>query len=633
MALLPVALFFPFTAEAQIVIGDCNVVFTDVRVTGGSVTTGQIEGCPQAPEKTLRIGYFWLDSTSLSFLLSGQNYGAIRDLVGPRPIVVQNDVFKEAKYLVDKFGTQIDSSSFYADTFSVSVGTRTLSDNTLTFEDLGQNLLSHLKIYDGNDPIYFPDLPATATVNETLEWPENYHIYIKKDESEEETEYQLPSYSGDSPIDADELYSKLVLWRNVKRSELENYQDLLLQTRDEIKRAGNGLPWIPSEIQGYIVPSDADVERISNARDSDVPVEYDQRYAELQIEKIPNLASNKALRAMLYVSREGWPEDFLQSLGFFEGHGNVGSWGALAPPREMFVLVALIENMGGAGATYQLKGFNLQHSSETQLRTTPGTMTQTFLPFTLGAIGKDDKVVLPLKIEFRSNARVGRQDAPEDLSASPSSVAKISQALAPLSADTILKISDGTVQKKASAFSNLTAVPEITNSYIYGPVATLESLVIDDALLPVRQYAANGLFMVAGYEGGSCPTLYVKRYGETELVKIGKVLHTANGAAQSTTEEIHLGKNIEAVYILESEPERTIVKHLEILTINETNTSSVTNPTITPITIEWGEQALINVQPIENTEYLLRIEGYYERYNDVASGSLTSELPRRENRR
>jgi hypothetical protein len=299
----------------------------------------------------------------------------------------------------------------------------------------------------------------------------------------------------------------------------------------------------------------------------------------------------------------------------------------------MFVLVALIENMGGAGATYQLKGFNLQHSSETQLRTTPGTMTQTFLPFTLGAIGKDDKVVLPLKIEFRSNARVGRQDAPEDLSASPSSVAKISQALAPLSADTILKISDGTVQKKASAFSNLTAVPEITNSYIYGPVATLESLVIDDALLPVRQYAANGLFMVAGYEGGSCPTLYVKRYGETELVKIGKVLHTANGAAQSTTEEIHLGKNIEAVYILESEPERTIVKHLEILTINETNTSSVTNPTITPITIEWGEQALINVQPIENTEYLLRIEGYYERYNDVASGSLTSELPRRENRR
>lgn len=625
LTLLVVTIFFSLESGAQVIIGDCNFVYKNVTVTGGEVGMGSIEGCPQSPEKTLRIGYFWLDSASLSFLFSGHTYGAIRDLVGDRPIIVQNDVFTAAKDLLTKFGTSIDKSSFYAETFSVSVGDRSSpSGSDQSFEGMGSSLLSSIKVYDGNDSIYFPDLTANAVVNESDGWPSNYSLYVVSDDAAAET---LTAYSGVSPVVADELYNQIVLWRNVERSELENYSTLLQRTREEVERSGGGL-YIPSDVESYVALTEAELEQLTRTESAESAESFSLQHSRLQIEKLPSVAKNKSLRAMLYVTREGWPADFLQSLGFFEGHGDVGSWSTLAPPRKMFVLVALIENMGGAGATYRLKGFNVLHSSETKLRAVSEVMSKAFVPFPMEAIGKDDKVILPLKIEFRANAEIGRQDAPEDLSASPSSVEKIEHALSLLSSETILQTSDGSIHKEKSSFS-MVRVPQITKSYIYGPVATLDSLVIDEADFPVRQYAANGLFMVSGFEGGSCPTLYVKRRGESDLVKIGKILHTANGASQSAVQEIPIGKDVEAVFIEESEPERTIVKRLDVFAMSNGERVRASQAIVAPFAIEWGERARLNVKFDASSEYLLRIEGHYDRYEDLARQHSLNELPLR----
>lgn len=603
-----------FPATSQIVIGDCNVVFENVQITGGTIETSQIEGCRQDPKKTLRIGYFWLDAVSFSFLMSGHNYGAIRELVGARPIIVKNDVFTAAEDLVNKFGSRIDKSSFYAERFKVEVNRdNPYQDNYTYFDKLDPSLLSGVRIYDGNDPIYMPDLESARHISTDLEWPNKYKKYLTSPRMGDDD--KLPVYTGASPITADELYGRLILWRHVNRSELQNYQNLLLQTRSEIIKSGSSLPHLPYVAHMYVDPSDYELEQPSESNE-----EYEENLTQHQIQKIPNLAKNKALSSMLYITREGWPEDFLQAIGYFDGHGEIGSWTVLAPPRKMFILIALIENMGGAGATYTLKGFNIQHSGETKLRSAPENMKPDFVQFTITAVGQGDKIILPLQIEFRKNSNVGVGEAIDDLSARLNSKEEIETSIASLPDTTILQTTDGSIQKTKVAFLGM-ETPRISRSYIYGPSASLESLVIDDLVLPARQYNPNGLYMVSGYEGGSCPVLYVRRGGQAEPIKIGKILHTANGAGRSTTQIIPLGSGIESVFIAESEPERAVIKGAALISIDPSGQKTSSNLLENPIILEWGDQVKFDIGSARNSDHFLEVEGYYERYEDVAANA------------
>lgn len=60
----------------------------------------------------------------------------------------------------------------------------------------------------------------------------------------------------------------------------------------------------------------------------------------------------------------------------------------------------------------------------------------------------------------------------------------------------------------------------------------MQSALIDGKALPVREPMARGIFTVAGFDGASCPVLYVRLRGGGDLVKIGSVLTESQGAAR-----------------------------------------------------------------------------------------------------
>ncbi len=596
------------TASAQVIVGNCNVVIKDVKISAGSLNLAEI-GCPQDPSKTLRVGYYWLDANSASFLFAGANYGAIRDLMGSRPFIVQNATYTEAKYLIEKFGTYWDQDSFqsYRVVVEKARGKSEGKSDKADFENISP---SHrrVRVYGADGTIYLPDLTAVVAVNKSLKWPDNYRLYFTEDPN---FIVSGPLTNSASTLVNDGLFRVSVLWRTATRDDLTRYAENVNTLREATLRDGRALPYIPHDAQGWIYPSQKELEDLERRSGGD-----SDKYAKLltaaEIKKLPNLAQNPALSAMLYISRKNWPADFLHVFGTFEGHGYAGEWNTVVPPRKLYLQVAVIENVGGTGATYQVSGFNMRRSERDDLRRIAEDSAERseFVSFVPGVLAKGDKVVLPLRIEFREDLREGFR---RDVTPSSQTATQVKTLLRNLSVDSVLTDGSKQVRKSRGVFDAV-EVPKVSPVYIFGPRFSLASVAVDNKPVPMRQLDPNKLYMVSGFEGGSCPVLFVKRMGFNEPIKLGHILVRAVGRENALTEEIELGEGVSEIYLAENEPESTHIEWATIARLEENGTKS-NLISASNITIEHGQIFKLALpEGAEKGKYVLRIRGYYQPY-------------------
>lgn len=400
------------------------------------------------------------------------------------------------------------------------------------------------------------------------------------------------------------------MWKNLSRDDLARYNDKLETARVALLQDPDVF-WSPNIPQTSTLKLTESEQRQLDQSDPD---DVGKKMVALQIRKFPKLARSKSVSAMLHFTSYNWPNDFLQAYGIMEHHGGSSSgWSIVAPPRKLVLLVGVVENLGGSGAAFNLAGFSVLRSTRGDLRTLSQDVDTTAeeLPFPLRRIGRGDRVVLPLRIELRQNT---------DVSPSSEQAERIANTLAPLPASEILSVdneSDKKISKTTRSF-RAPEVPSVHDTYIFGPNYTIKSMMIDDREIPIRQLDPNHIAMIAGFEGGSCPVLYIRRIGFTEPVRIGTILRAARGDRSPQTAEIDLGSNAIGVIIAEEEPERLSISEIELIALSTVTQEKVHVLNHHNMVVDTGENLNIKFPRLPvNWKYVLRLTGYYETYGEL----------------
>lgn len=607
----------------DLTVGSCSIVIKDVSVTGGSIKVGDIAGCPEDPKKTLRIGYYWIDGASLSFLFQGVTKGALRDLVGDRPILIRNETYQVADDLIKRFGGR----EFMADSYTIEVGQpekdRTDEKNVVSPQDLNPTLAKQFRLYIDRGQIYDFDEEIASVYLAQPGIPAGYNLYM-------EGGAKLPALASPrKKIDATALIEKSVLWRYVKREELASYRSRLIKARDRLLGTPSKERVFPS-IHEYVEIPEKQREKIENAAGADRE-KYDELLSVATIEAIPSLAGSSVVQSMLHVTRTNWPDDFLMRIGYWDGHmDNLSKWETAIPGRRLYVQVAIIENIGGSGAAYKLSGFNMRRSSRIDLRTSEQDEGETkeFAPFSPARIGKGDKVLIPLRAVFRPNFEIEFGANSRDHTPSRKESARVKGLLSSAPADVILRKpmaaeeenAQGStfVEKNARELGRAISVPT-PRTYLYGPRYTLDSIVIDEVPLLARRYDPNNVVMVAGYEGGSCPMLYIGRAGGGDtLARFGTILRTAAGPNKQATEVINLGADVESIILAEEEPERTTLTDLTVTRISSSGVEEVIYQLGRTVSFSFGERFAIKLPPPDRSaRYSMKVTGFYETFSTL----------------
>lgn len=601
--------------QAQVVVGNCNVVINSKNLSDGKISVGDI-GCPQDPQKVLRISYHWLDSASFSFLLAGMFEGQLRELLGDRPFVLPNDALRLASDLVANYGVNIDDSSFPRGFYQTCVNgpCKYDSDKVQRSENIAPQLRRRLRVYEANARIFLPDADAATTVYSTLRWPSNYKLY----------------YTGFN--DADGPFPGLVWWRSIAREELQNYRQLALSFRDRAL-GSPGIAHFPIEVVGRLgAPTRQDYERIGKLD----PTVREKETHLAQIRVVPNLARSPSLAAMLDYTKGGWPEDFLLALGFMDWeHGGMdaASWSVFVPPRVPYLQIAVIENIGNSASVFELVGFSVARSQRADLRHPKdnGPEVSEQIPFPPKSLGRGDRVVIPLAIELRNTFEVAPWSS-GGVSLAPS-VSKTGLARQWLSrkapTDTVrLTSSDWPrleIRKQVSAFAPI-ELPRITPAYLYGPKYRLTHALVDGTAIPLRQFDSNRIYMVSGYESGTCPVLYVRRAADVDAVKVGPVIRQAVGPKGELSETIDIGTDVSSLYIAEEELERTLIRKLQVYLIDEEGRKEIVASTLEPVVLDFGQRLEVNIPAAKRkstARYYVELIGYYEPYSTTL-GSRTA---------
>ncbi len=620
--------------DTNIAIGKCIVIAEQSPREGSSFVSNDI-GCPQDPDKALRVSYFWLDSNSFSLLHQGYTGGGLDQLFGQRPILINTKPNRAFSILLQEFGSLIDDSSkFSGDFIQLAVeGSQSQGENeseiAATTHGYRHRLGQRYRVFDALDPIFMPELDAALALSYSSSWPEGFkRAYL----SSYYYNSQLPQMSYDGPLAlsdvqdvidyrdtyndtsfASDVYLNTVLWRKFTRDDLSSYEQRLREASAALRPDHTSLLDIP---MGALKREDYDfVARSLEGQDS---------YSETLRMKLlfSRTERSRSVQAMRHFISSNFPSDFMKVYGAPVHHvGEVLSWSFFALPRRPYVLVAAIENIGGAGALYDMPGFVVQNSVDDSLRVDGTTEfhEEEVVEFPPSRIGSGDIVVVPLKIALRNHTLHGREDGPE--SAQPRSNQKLenffSQAVAFGDKLDLTKFRTSLVSQKDLQSFAVSETPNDTPDYIFGPSLRLNSAIVDGTQWPIRDFDANKTYMIAGFEGGSCPILYVLREGDAEPTKIGRVLRDALGAENAFAEIIDLGVSVKRVTISEEEAEQSHISRIEILEFsNEQEPRVILNRPVT-LTLDYGDSVSIELPPELSGHISLRITGYYEPYSEL----------------
>ena len=590
--------FFSSPLWAQVAFGNCNIQVRAEKLENTTINVGR--ACPDDPSKSLRIAYYWIDGRAFSILRQGLNHGRLRVLMGERPVILQNATFKIANEFISKFSTPMTSSNYQGDffTFNLDAPGNTGQSFRGKFEALSKETLS-ARIFNATSEFQSLDTDASTAALKSNRLASGYSTYFIDTVRGSELETLDRSKRG---LEASGLFDRLVFWRYTTRAELAEYNKTL-----------NG-------IRKRVTTPDSEA------------------LAHLPFERLASLGRNMSIDAMLHLTAKNWPTDFLPTLGRFTGHGSLDRVSLDIPPRRVLILIAVIENVSEATSPFVINGIQtrrLDNDGLIRLADAKATIAET-IPFPPERLARGERIVIPLRIEAQTNFEVGREDAPDVLLPNEGMTKRALALLKKYPPQQVfLSQPDGPgflAPTKVNSDLQRIVIPATTNTYVYGPAYELESILINQQPLKLRQIDPNKLTMVAGYLGGSCPHLLFETADQrTEPLEVGPIL-TAHGSSKNRgVHEVEVPLGITKVRIEERESERTTIQSVAFFVESADKTRRLLVKHSAKIILDTGEaiRFKVPVSKLRPGEKLkLAIEGYYESYSSLlaqqSSGSTST---------
>ena len=589
---------------------DCNIAVQTGRVSEATITVGDVT-CKGRPEAALRIRYYWLDANSYSLLAAGRPGASMRPLFGENPTLIANEVHANAQDLIQRFGYIMRNTGGVFHSAGL-VGPPPLtgadSGNVTTFE-VNPQAITGVRAYGPELPFFVPDADAFRTVFRSTQWPADYQMF-----------YVNISPDIDAQLGDDELLPRTVLWRPFTRAEARSYDQRVGRVAAEFgdpptQNAQKVVIYFPQKLWPLDLGDGSEAEPDENDS-GDEPVEEPIDSSEVfrtELAEIKRMASTGTLAAMRYVARRNWPKDFVIAYGEAETvpHTEELEWTIIAYPREMSVLVAVLEVIGEAGATLPLKEVHLRRQAEPTLRETEygltGETRRIRPPTSPTTVG--ERLVIPLRIEFKEfqDVEVGhlRLGAPDKAAGRDYYQRVVSK----LPAGQVLRW--GAVQKDVSAFRP-PVYPALTPSYTYGVSYVPIQAVVDDQKAPLRQLDPAEVYLFSGFEGGSCPIVY-SRSENGRYSRLRPILVEANGRMNAGTDRLVLPEGTSRIALREEEPETSHISSIKVYAERRGRRDLVAKTG--PFVLGYGQELEIRLPPSSPGDRLvMEVQGYYERY-------------------
>jgi hypothetical protein len=310
----------------------------------------------------------------------------------------------------------------------------------------------------------------------------------------------------------------------------------------------------------------------------------------------------KPLMLIDFVTRNGWPEDFIVILGTLglQGDGCEADFQYFA--RDVITEVAVLENSGSSSVTI----------SSIRGRKQIGASLRPFIP----------------------QSQLSSSLAAVDLGIPAITLAPKEQFILPLRTSFIVG-----PNLRSMLDSEPGGQRPRQQNYVYGSEWSVSSLSIGGELVSLTKPSANFLALQLNLGEHSCPYLFFWSQEECEWILARKVIESANGPSKEATTAVTFSGLVSIFRLAELEPERACIKDINLtirLNTGEDKALAISPENTTPHAgwmIYYGEgldfQFVVppELTPAQVVSSTLCISGYYERYSHLTSRSIRGSPP------
>jgi hypothetical protein len=549
------------------VIGTCNTVVQVVEAGDGNKTNLTVNGCPLRGRDSFNVRFIWLDSVSLSFLLSDVTAPPLEKAVGRHPTILKNDIENELRRLYKKYSTaySVENMDSWILSFTLLTGR-----SPITLEDVRNIPIrdsTRLRIIDDIQSLVWVDEPATKTFLDSSDWSRGYNFQYTDLESD-----NIRSYDSHEEF-SDSIAQCIVQWKFAAKEEFLDYWERVERLEESIKR-GEVLIWDVSPPLG----------------DTGQGLE------------IPSLTNSGAYGLIKHIGRENWPKDYLLIRGRYRVGtcGGDSLFGYIAEPRKIFVLFAVVEPRADS---LQIEGLTIKQDNQTFLRVETVENDQQVVEFSGVPVKRGDSLLIPLRIELRYDLDEiieGANDVTEAASSSDYS-------------DVLIRSCTAGGDCKVRSRKLIADLPphlpiDVARKYIYGPSQSLTHIKVNDEWFALKETPRSALVTWMGYDGASCPFLYFTMDDGVERFH-GRALVGASSPGASRVERVELPDGTGFVTLKEIEPEVTRVTRLSFRGSRGEEVKSYAGFTL------WAGQE--RRLPVPAHASSVEITGYYETYTGL----------------
>lgn len=514
--------------------------------------------------ETQKIGveFIRLSELAISELFSDDQSAHVSELIGTKHIH-ENAVYKEIKTIFERFANPTGGTFLSLELETPRHGT---DGDLARLSDLGDDIGQWSSVSNYEPDIYgIPLLKERRVIQNTNVFPVNVSLY-----------YACENYTDN----INSILGITVVWRYFNRNDIENYAKNLAEYNKLVRSNDNGV----IETEGS--PAD--------------PPSY--------------------FEFIKYVTRNGWPEDFLYVESLFGGCGDEFR----LIERIILLDVAVIKNrsdrplhigglIGSQRTDYKLYpvAASKKRAGRIPLQSTLQPGEAIIIPLSTRLAYDDEYGWMYRKFacskrlfnEIRSKPRGFKFRLPYDSPPDDYTITKIQQSF------------------RSPRAPNRSA-------YIYGPEIALKGISVDGQPILFDRAAYNFLNLTAGDEGGSCPFLYSWDGNRQKWVLHRKVIHKADHISKKTSDQISFDGFVGRFRLTEWELELAYVDHAELAVALKNGRKITLRPSLGVLAEIDGIEARIYsgqrlefefklpkhvaVEQVEQS--ILSVTGYYRHY-------------------
>lgn len=563
---------FIFPATAQ-----CIASFRELKFPDGSARVkNYVCKSDGSAKPNIRVEFNRLSEAAAGSLIQGVRSADLEKAFG-KFRVIDNTVAVETKKLFDEFGTK--SLAFNCYEFRVAAAAGGKGYQSDADRNCGERTMWYLSFPD-RENITSLDFPLPADVGHYHahnDWPKGFSF----------------AYGGGEYCEIDKSpISCTLIWRAARREDLANFE-----ANHAAYNKALGLDAEAPE------PSDA-----AESSEAETPASTAQRYFSL----------------VNYLTRDGFPDDFLFITGSHQGCGGIEFSIHI---RQMILDVAFIQNISDDDLS--IEGLLASEIEKTDLRSgalRAGKAADRVVP-AFSKIEPGETIAVPLAITFVM------ADSLKELLGNPAEASKTFEKIEGAKAGAVFELKDESeaetvLVKKARESFGPPTIPKHA-PYIYGPELVLSGLVIRGKPLIFDQASRNFMQLTAGEGYGSCPYLYAWDEGHKAWIRYGKVIDAANN--KEMTEKKTFAGFRSKFRLAEEELEVSYIDHVKLELQLHDGTVTSLSPNFAAISAQDGRYATIKagdridfsfalppiVKPEDVKQSILEITGYYRRYSDL----------------